>query len=86
MQTIILDERRRTGSEHGVGPASSDGRQNSAEVTALKKMLTQRDNEISILQMVQLNLFKQDSVIWQLAPSLVETCSCTSGAEGDCKH
>lgn len=83
MQTLILDERRRTGSEHGVGPELLDGRQSSAEVTALKKMLTQRDNEISILQTVQLNLLKRDSV---LAPSLVETCSCTPGAEGDCKH
>lgn len=86
MQTLILDERRRTGSGHGVGLESSEGRQSSAEVTALKKMLTQRDNEISILQMVQLNLLKRDSVVWQLAPSLVETCSCTPGAEGDCKH
>lgn len=56
MQTLILDKRRQTGSGHAVGPESSDGRQSSAEVTSLKKMLTQRDNEISILQIVQMNL------------------------------
>lgn len=36
---------------HDIGPELSDGCQSSAEVAALKKTLTQRDNEISIRQL-----------------------------------
>ncbi|XP_075872848.1 kinesin-like protein KIF6 [Nelusetta ayraudi] len=67
MKTLILDQRRRTGNGHDTGPELSDGCQSSAEVAALKKTLTQRDNEISIL----VNMLRKEKIRSQEAATLL---------------
>lgn len=54
MQIIIVDKKRQIGSRFSDGresPAATGNEESnsSAEISALKQMLTQRDNEISIL-------------------------------------